>query len=135
MRKLLLRSALSVLTLTAATALFAVTAKDAPEKITIQDCQSKKPAVVFPHAAHFEVTECSHCHHTQADLKKGGTMEVQACRTCHVTPEKAETPICSQMSMTKNPFHMVCITCHKEQVAKNASSKAPTKCDGCHVKS
>ncbi len=135
MRKLLLRSALSVLALTAATALFAVTAKDAPEKITIQDCQNKKPAVVFPHAAHFEVTECKTCHHTQPELKMGATIEVQACRTCHVTPEKADTPTCSQMSMTKNPFHMVCITCHKEQVAKNAASKAPTKCDGCHVKS
>ena len=32
------------------------------------------------------------------------------------------------MSLKKNPFHMVCIDCHKEQ------AKGPTKCDDCHKK-
>jgi hypothetical protein len=33
-----------------------------------------------------------------------------------------------EMSLKKNPFHMVCIDCHK------AETKGPTKCDDCHPK-
>ena len=60
--------------------------------------------------------------------------EVKPCETCHNTPEKAETPKCSEMSLTKNPYHIACINCHKEELKKNAEAKAPTKCTDCHVK-
>ena len=40
-------------------------AGEAPEATTIDDCVAKKSAVEFPHAAHFEVTECTTCHHTR----------------------------------------------------------------------
>lgn len=126
---------LAVLALLAGTAVFAATAKDAPEKITIKDCQAKKVAVEFPHKAHIDRgLACTKCHHNQDDLKAGGTMEVKGCASCHVTPEKAETPKCGEMSTTKNPFHITCVGCHKEEVAKKADSKAPTKCDQCHPK-
>jgi hypothetical protein len=99
----------------------------APETVTIDDCVSKKSAVEFPHAAHFEVTECTTCHHTDEGLTAdSGT--AQACGECHVSPEAAETPECSQMSMKKNPFHINCVGCHKEQAA------GPSKCDDCHPK-
>ena len=125
----------AALVLLAGTALFATVAKDAPEKITIQDCQAKKPAVAFPHKMHFDSgIACTKCHHTQADLKAGAAIEVKTCASCHVTPEKAETPKCSEMSPSKNPYHIVCMGCHKEEVAKKADSKAPTKCDQCHPK-
>ena len=133
MRKLLVSLGVACLAL-AAPALFAVPASKAPEKITINDCASKKPAVEFPHAQHFKTLECKTCHHTQADLKAGAATEVVGCKTCHVTPEKAETPKCSEMSSKTNPFHMVCVGCHKEELAKNADTKAPTKCDQCHPK-
>ncbi|MGE5232691.1 MAG: cytochrome c3 family protein [Acidobacteriota bacterium] len=133
MRKLFV--SLSVLALLAGTAAFAVTAKDAPEKVTIKDCAAKKPAVEFPHKAHIDSgLACATCHHTQKDLKAGAAEEVKPCSACHVTPEKAETPKCSEMSPTKNPFHITCMGCHKEEVAKKADSKAPTKCDQCHKK-
>jgi hypothetical protein len=134
MSKTAARFALACTLLFATAALFAVPASQAPKEITIADCQSKKPAVNFPHAQHFATFECKTCHHMQPDLKAGAATEVQACRNCHVTPEKADTPICSSMSTTKNPFHALCVNCHKEQVAKNADSKAPTRCDQCHVK-
>ena len=107
-----------------------VIAGEAPETATIDDCVNKKAAVEFPHAAHFEVTECATCHHTQTDLTADtvGGMEVQTCGTCHTTPEDAETPVCSQMSLSKNPYHITCVGCHKEQGA------GPSKCDECHPK-
>ena len=107
-----------------------VIAAEPPESATIDDCVDKKAAVEFPHAAHFEVTECTTCHHTTEGLiadSVGGT-EVETGGTCHTTPEEATTPECSQMSLKKNPFHINCVSCHKEGDA------GPTKCDECHPK-
>lgn len=105
-----------------------------PDKVTIDDCVAKKAAVAFPHAEHAKAHECKTCHHTQPALTATSTEKVEACGTCHVAPEKAETPKCSEMSATKNPFHMSCVACHKEELAKKADTKAPTKCDQCHPK-
>ncbi len=105
-------------------------AGEAPESMTIDDCVAKKSAVEFPHAAHYEVTECTTCHHTSEGLTADSAagMEVQACGACHTDPEEATTPACSQMSMKKNPYHINCVSCHKEEAA------GPTKCDECHPK-
>jgi hypothetical protein len=105
-----------------------------PDKVTIDDCVAKKAAVAFPHGEHAKAFECKTCHHTQPALTATSTEKVEACGTCHVTPEKAETPKCSEMSATKNPFHMSCVNCHKEELAKKPDTKAPTKCDQCHPK-
>lgn len=99
-----------------------------PETATIDDCVNKKAAVEFPHAAHWEVTECTTCHHTQEGLTADNAEGVETCGSCHTEPEAAETPKCSEMSLTKNPFHIGCVNCHKEQAA------GPTKCDECHPK-
>jgi hypothetical protein len=109
---------------------FAVKANAAPAKITIDDAAKKQPAVTFDHAAHGKLTKCETCHHTQKGLAATATTEVATCASCHMTPEKAETPKISEMSMTKNPYHIGCIKCHKD--SKNA--KAPTKCTDCHKK-
>lgn len=125
---------LGCLVVLAGTALVAVPANQLPETVTIDDCVAKKSAVEFPHKAHAERLECKTCHHTQESLTADSSEEVKTCGTCHVTPEAAETPICTQMSATKNPFHITCVTCHKEELKKNAETKAPTKCDQCHPK-
>ena len=78
--------------------------------------------------------ECKTCHHTQPDLKAGTAIEVKPCGACHVQPEKTDTPKCSEMGLSKNPFHIRCLGCHKEAVAKDATKQAPTKCDQCHPK-
>ena len=110
--------------------LFAVVviAGEVPEVITIDDCMNKKSAVEFPHAAHWEVTECTTCHHTQEGLTADSGEEVQPCGSCHNEPEDAETPKCSEMSLKKNHYHINCVTCHKE------SEAGPVKCDECHPK-
>lgn len=105
-----------------------------PKEITIDDCQSKQPAVKFAHEAHTTKTDCATCHHTQKDLTAEKASEAKTCDGCHNAPEKAETPKCSEMSLTKNPYHIACINCHKEELKKNAEAKAPTKCADCHVK-
>jgi hypothetical protein len=113
-----------------ATGAFAVKASAAPAKITIDDAAKKQPAVTFDHAAHGKLTKCETCHHTQKGLAAGAATEVETCASCHLTPKDAATPKMSEMSMTKNPFHMGCVKCHKD--SKNA--KAPTKCTDCHKK-
>jgi len=102
---------------------------DAPESITIDGAQKKQPAVVFPHKAHIDLgVTCETCHHTQKGMTKDSTDEVQTCTSCHLNPTDAATPSMAEMSTKKNPFHMVCIDCHKEK------AKGPTKCAECHKK-
>jgi hypothetical protein len=98
------------------------------EVMTLDGCGEKKAAVEFPHGAHQAVTECTTCHHTSEGLTAESDMEVKTCQSCHLNPEAAETPSCSEMSMSKNPYHKLCISCHKEQ------AKGPTKCNDCHPK-
>lgn len=98
-----------------------------PENITLDKAQAKQPPVAFPHKIHAEKYACDNCHHTQ----KGLTAEaekVETCISCHLDPEKAEIPSARQMSLTKNPFHILCISCHKQE------AKGPTKCAACHKK-
>lgn len=134
MRKTPLPLVLVALVALAGTALVAVPASKAPDKVTIDDCVAKKSAVAFGHGEHAKRMDCKTCHHTQADLKAGAATEVQTCGTCHVAPEKAETPKCSEMSTAKNPFHSLCVDCHKQELAKKPDTVAPTKCDQCHPK-
>jgi len=134
MRKPFIPFVLAGLVVLAGTVLTAVPANQLPETVTIDDCVAKKSAVEFPHKAHAERLECKTCHHKQEGLTATSTDEVQTCGECHTTPEAAETPICSQMSQTKNPFHITCVGCHKEEAKTNAETKAPTKCDQCHPK-
>lgn len=99
-----------------------------PETITIDKAQNKQAPVVFPHKAHGEKYACSTCHHTQKELKADSSETVVSCSKCHLDPEKPETPSMRQMALGKNPFHKVCIDCHKKE------AKGPAKCAECHKK-
>jgi len=124
MSKIRLIAAAGIIAFFSAVASFAAP----PEHITIDDCVNKKSAVEFPHAKHFEHLKCSTCHHKQEDLSLETADQAQPCSECHLKPEEASTPICSQMSPKKNPYHITCMGCHKEE------AKGPTKCDECHPK-
>jgi hypothetical protein len=92
---------------------------DNQEVIVIDKAQAKKSAVTFPHKAHQDRTDCVVCHHTAK-----GADDSESCFKCHgVNPD---IPDPSQMSSKKNPFHIKCIGCHKEEAA------GPTKCKQCH---
>ena len=105
-----------------------------PDKIKIDEAQSKQPAVNFDHAKHAEklAKDCGVCHHTQKDITKqialDNKVDIKKCSTCHLNPAKADMPSAKEMSMTKNPYHIRCIGCHKE------GKKGPTVCNQCHVK-
>ena len=131
MRKIFL-VALAVLAVS--TALVALA--EIPENITIDACAVAKAPVEFPHKAHFELTDCVTCHHTSEGLtlETAADMEVASCGSCHIEPEKAETPLCSEKSLKKNPYHISCVGCHKETKKENADTTAPTKCTDCHPK-
>lgn len=120
------RKTLIVLTLFAMVlsmaALVAVASGDAPDVITIDKAQAKKPPVVFPHKVHSETNDCTVCHHTAK-----GKDAVQSCFECHGKDPNAPDP--SAMSAKENPFHIKCRGCHKEQ------GKGPTKCADCHKES
>jgi hypothetical protein len=134
MRRSLTHASVGALVVAAGVFVISAQAADAPKMIKLDACGTKQPAVEFDHAKHMERTECKTCHHTQADLTATSGGEVQTCASCHKDPEKASTPSCTSMSPTKNPFHIRCMGCHKEEVKKDAALKAPTKCNGCHKK-
>lgn len=104
-------------------------ASNSPATITISAAAKKQPPVPFPHEKHAKLAKsCDMCHHTQKGLKAEGTgVKVAKCSTCHLDP-KGKVPGMREMSLTKNPFHIRCLSCHKEQ------KKGPTACTGCHVK-
>lgn len=108
-------------------ATYAMAAQTPPETVTIKAAQAKKGPVEFPHAKHMKlVDKCSTCHHTNEGLTAANVEGVKACSECHLDPAEATTPSMREMSMKKNPFHELCINCHKEQ------GKGPTKCADCH---
>lgn len=99
-----------------------------PDTTTIDAAAKKQAAVVFPHAKHVKLTKCETCHHNNKGLTAESKAKVEKCSTCHLDPKDAKTPSMREASLTKNPFHINCISCHKEQ------KKGPTACTGCHKK-
>ncbi len=99
-----------------------------PATVTINAAAKKQPAVQFPHEKHLtRAKTCDTCHHMNKGMTKATEKNVQKCSACHLDP-KAPVPSMREMSMTKNPFHITCINCHK------AGKKGPVVCTGCHVK-
>ncbi len=97
-----------------------VVSADMPGKIMIDEIQKAKPPVPFDHKAHAEkrAKDCKTCHHKDEAGKE------QKCSACHKATAEGKT-----VSL-KDAYHTTCKDCHK----KDASKKAPVKCDGCHVK-
>jgi len=126
----------SLLVVMTATVVLVALAAEIPETVTIDECAAKKEAVEFPHKVHVELAACTDCHHTSEGLtaETAADMEVATCASCHAEPADENVPDCAQMSLKKNPFHITCVGCHKEHAKENADTKAPTKCNECHVK-
>lgn len=110
-----------------ATIAFAVTV---PEKVTLKAAVAKQGAVTFDHAKHATklVPKCETCHHDSKGLTKDSKGPVKPCLSCHLDTKGKVMPSAREMSMTKNPFHIRCVGCHKTE------KKGPTACTGCHAK-
>lgn len=100
-----------------------------PDEVVIDAAADKKEPVPFPHQVHATelVDSCDTCHHMNEGLTAEDDAGVQACSACHLDPE-GDVPGMREMSLRKNPFHMVCIDCHKQEDA------GPKTCNECHVK-
>lgn len=103
-----------------------------PGKITINAAAKKQPGVPFSHDQHATtlVKSCEKCHHMNKGLTPDtvSKTKVEKCSACHLDPKKATIPGMREMSQQKNPFHLLCIGCHKEH------KKGPTVCKDCHKK-
>jgi hypothetical protein len=106
-----------------------ILAATAPTTVVIKSAAAKQPAVTFDHAKHeARAKTCDTCHHDSKGLTKQSKTEVKPCMACHLDVKGNVMPSAREMSMTKNPFHMKCLGCHK------AEKKGPTTCTGCHKK-
>lgn len=106
-----------------------VFAHHGPVTTKIDAAAKKQPGVVFSHEKHTKrAKSCDTCHHTQKGLSTDKGTKVVKCSTCHLAPKNAKVPGMREMSLTKNPFHIRCIACHKAQ------KKGPTACTACHKK-
>lgn len=134
MRKLFIYTSIGALVLASGAFFVTASAADLPTNITLEGCGTKQPPVAFDHVKHAEGVKCASCHHTQPDLT-ATSGEAATCVSCHKDP-KDDALDCAEMSPKKNPYHINCMGCHKDSVAKDASlkGKAPTACKGCHVK-
>ena len=108
-----------------------VSAHHGPTKTVLKAATAKQPPVPFDHQKHSEklAKTCDTCHHTNKGLTKAQADKVQVkkCHECHLEA-KGKVPSMRDMSLTKNPLHIRCIGCHKE------NKKGPTVCKDCHVK-
>lgn len=105
-----------------------VFADKGPATATIGEAAKKQSAVVFPHEKHTTVVKtCDTCHHTNKGLTAESKVKVQKCSECHMKVQ-GKVGTMAEMSPTKNPMHIKCVGCHKEQ------KKGPTTCVQCHKK-
>jgi hypothetical protein len=105
-------------------------AKLFPAKKLNPDGTKKKNPVTFNHTKHGEAG-CTGCHHTEKELKTGGT-PAKLCFECH----GAEVKVVEGKNQL-DTFVMIhdkklgrCLKCHEEK--KAAGAAAPTACKECH---
>lgn len=111
--------------------------------------ESKRAAVMFPHATHFSYT-CSTCHHKWDRETPVLSCMATDCHDIATIPKKAEgnkaDPELSSRYY-KAAYHSACIGCHKEikqqnkaiessyrSVTTSIQSGGPTGCSECHPK-
>ena len=95
----------------------------APEKVTINEVQKRKPAVTFNHKAHADQFGCKECHHKW----KGGNAVPRKCSECHKAKKEGKIP------SAKHAYHKRCKGCHKK-MKKAGKKTGPTSCRKCHKK-
>jgi len=100
-----------------------------PAKKLNADGTKKKNPVTFNHTKHGALG-CAVCHHTEKELKTGGT-PAKLCFDCHgATADAANAKQVDTYEMIHGKT-AGCLFCHKtNEAAKTA--KAPTACKDCH---
>jgi hypothetical protein len=97
-----------------------------PAKKLNADGTKKKNPVTFNHTKHGALG-CATCHHTEKELKAGGT-PAKLCFDCHGPEAKDKQLDTYELIHGKTGS---CLNCHKNNEAAKAA-KAPTGCKDCH---
>ena len=103
-----------------------------PAKLNADGTKKKNP-VTFNHAKHGKDLGCKTCHHQQPELtaENVATIQVKKCFECH-GPEPKVVGEKTQLDSWTMIHKGRCVVCHKEKLAADPASKAPTKCNQCH---
>ena len=101
-------------------------AKFPPGKLNADGTKKKNP-VTFNHTKHGELG-CTTCHHTEKELKAGGT-PAKLCFDCH--GPAAQDKQLDAYAIIHDKKAGRCLACHSTD-AKAQAAKAPTKCKECH---
>ncbi len=113
-----------------------------------EEVESKRAAVEFPHAAHFDYN-CKACHHTWDGESPVLSCMASGCHDLNQIPAKEERAADPDLGIRyyKEAYHTACIGCHKEIKKQNQAiensyrstsgtiqSSGPTSCNECHPK-
>ena len=93
----------------------------------IKEGKKAKGPVTFNHTKPGADLGCATCHHTEKELKAGGT-PAKLCFDCHGPEAKDKQVDTYEMIHGKDAM---CLACHKTD-AKAQAAKAPTSCKACH---
>jgi hypothetical protein len=110
------------------------------------DVETKRSAVTFPHATHFDYA-CNRCHHMWEHDTAVLSCSTADCHDATLAPLKAaaEGEEIESYQYYKTAYHSLCIGCHKEIKANNLKlersmgrlpeqlpAAGPTGCVECH---
>ncbi len=86
-----------------------------------------RPAVVFSHAQHSEIYECTACHHEYDQYLNNTGGDGGKCSQCHKASATAKNPIPLTLA-----FHRQCKSCHLRLMEVRAPKTGPIMCGQCH---
>ena len=113
-----------------------------------EEVESKRAAVEFPHAIHFDYT-CKSCHHTWDGESAVLSCMASGCHDLAQNPTKEERAADPELAIRyyKEAYHSACIGCHKDIKKQNLAleksyrsatesiqSSGPSGCTECHPK-
>jgi hypothetical protein len=91
----------------------------------------ERPGVEFDHLLHYELYECTDCHHDYVDGENVWSMEKNYCSDCHTVEGHYEDDV--EVMGLMEAFHEQCIDCHQEAHAQDQAT-GPIMCGECHVR-
>ena len=90
---------------------------------------TQRPPVLFSHAQHSELYECTVCHHQYDEYFNNTGGDGGKCADCHQASATAKNP-----TPLTQAFHRQCKRCHATLLELKAPKTGPIMCGECHVR-
>ena len=87
-----------------------------------------RPPVVFSHAKHSEIYDCTACHHEYDKFMANQGGGEAKCSECHQPSATAKNPTPLTLA-----FHQQCKNCHLKLIQMKAPKTGPIMCGDCHL--